>query len=193
MIDSVHGTLESTGEGHVVVRVAGIGLLVYVAGPVAETLGTLGQQVTLYTTLLIRDEAPTLFGFPTTEGKRLFTLLLDVSGVGPRLALGLLSAMTPDEAAVAIASGNADALSAVSGIGKRTAARIIVDLQARLQREWEAAAVGALYTHDDVAAALQALGYSAAEVRKAVAALGDVAGLSLEEMVHRALQELARE
>ena len=193
MIDSVHGTLESNGEDRVVVRVAGIGLLVYVPGHVAETLGTLGEQVTLYTTLLIRDDAPTLFGFPTTEGKRLFTLLLDVSGVGPRLALGLLSAMTPDEAAVAIVSGNADALSAVPGIGKRTAARIVVDLQARLQREWEAATVGALDAHDDVAAALQALGYSAAEVWKAVLALEDVAGLSLEELVHRALQELGTE
>ncbi len=194
MITSVHGTLESIGADHVVVRVGGIGLQVYVPGPVTETLGVVGQQVTLHTTFLLRDEVPMLFGFPTTQGKRLFDLLLGVSGVGPRLALGILSAFTPDEAAIAIASGNTDALSSVRGIGKRTAARVVVDLQARLQREWEAAAPAAAGdSHGDVAAALQALGYSAPEVRKAIAALGDEAGLSLEEQVRHALQQLAKE
>ena len=193
MITSVHGTLESIGDDHVVVRVAGVGLQVYVPGPVTETLGVVGQQVTLYTTLLIRDEAPTLFGFLTPEAKRFFALLLEVSGVGPRHALGLLSVMTPNEAAVAIVSGSADALSVVPGIGKRTAARIVVDLQAKLQREWEAVAIGAWGAHQDLAAALQALGYSAAEVQRAVSALGDVAELPLEEQVRLALQQLARE
>ena len=193
MITSVHGTLDSIGDDHIVVRVAGVGLQVYVPGPVTETLGVVGEQVALHTTLLIRDEVPTLFGFPTAEGKRLFDLLLEVSGVGPRHALGLLSTMSPDEAAVAIVSSNADALSAVPGIGKRTAARIVVDLQAKLQREWEAAAIAAWGAREDLAAALQALGYSAAEVQKAVSALGDVAELSLEEQVRLALQQLARE
>ena len=193
MIASIHGTLQSVGDDHVVVRVAGIGLKVNVPGPVTETLGAPGQEVTLYTTLVIRDEALVLFGFPTLEGNRLFELLLEVSGVGPRHALNLLSVMAPNEAAVAIVSGNADALSTVPGIGKRTAGRIVVDLQAKLQREWEAATVGVWDAHDDVAAALQALGYSAAEVRKAVSHLGDVAELPLEEQVRRALQQLARE
>lgn len=194
MIVSLRGTLESIGNDHVVVRVGGIGLQVYVPGPATETLGAVGQQVTLYTTLLLRDENPMLFGFPTLQGKRLFDLLLGVSGVGPRLAMGILSAMAPDEAAIAIASGNTDALSSVHGIGKRTSARVVVDLQAKLQREWEAAAPAvAGDSHGDVAAALQALGYSAGEVRKAVLALGDVAELSLEEQVRHALQQLARE
>ena len=193
MIASIQGTLQSVGDDHVVVRVAGIGLKVNVPGPVTETLGTPGQEVTLYTTLVIRDEALVLFGFPTLEGNRLFELLLEVSGVGPRYALNLLSVMAPNEAAVAIVSGNADALSTVPGIGKRTAGRIVVDLQAKLQREWEAAAVGVWDAYEDVAAALQALGYSAAEVRKAVSDLGDVAEFSLEEQVRRALQQLARE
>ena len=193
MIASIHGTLAYIGDDHVVVRVAGIGVLIYVPGPVTETLGMVGQEVTLYTNLLVRDDALTLFGFPTSEGKRLFELLLGVSGVGPRHALGILSAMTPDEAAVAIVSGNSDALSTVSGIGKRTAGRIVVDLQARLQREWEAAAIGSRDAHDDMAVALQALGYSAAEVQRAVSALGDVAELPLEEQVRLALQQMAGE
>lgn len=192
MIAFIQGILEAIGSDHVVVRVGGIGLQVAVPGPVTETLGVVGQEVTLHTTMLLRDEAPLLFGFPTFQGKRLFDLLLGVSGVGPRLALGILAAMTPDEAAIAIASGNTDALSAVRGIGKRTAARVVVDLQAKLQREWEAAAE-VRDTHEDVAAALQALGYSVAEVRGALSALGDVAGLPLEERVRRALQRLATE
>ena len=193
MIASVQGTIESIGDDHVVVRVAGVGLQVYVPGAATETLGTVGQQVTLHTTLIVRDEALTLFGFPNSEGKRLFDLLMGVSGVGPRYALGLLSAMTPNDVAVAIVSGNTDALSAAPGIGKRTAGRIVVDLQAKLQREWEAVAVGAWDAHTDVAAALQALGYSAAEVQKTLSALGDVAELSLEEQVRLALQQLAGE
>jgi len=194
MIAFVHGTLESIGDDHVVVRVGGIGFQVYVPASATETLGEVGQEVALHTTFLLRDESPMLFGFPTVQGKRLFDLLLSVSGVGPRLAMGILSAFTPDAAAIAIASGNTDALSSVHGIGKRTAARVVVDLQARLQREWEAAAPAAPRdAHDEVAAALQALGYSAGEVRKAVAALDDDAGLPLEEQVRRALQELARE
>ena len=193
MIASVHGVLESVGDDHVVVRVAGIGLLVYVPAPVAETLGVAGDQVSLYTTFLIRDDVPTLYGFPVPEGKRLFDLLMGVSGIGPRFALDLLAAMTPDDAAVAIVSGNADLLSSVPGIGKRTAGRIVVDLQAKLQREWESAAVGMGDAHGEVAVALQALGYSIAEAQQAVSSLGDVGDASLEEQVRLALQSLARE
>jgi len=193
MIASVHGVLESIGDGHVVLRVAGIGLLVYVPTPVAETLGVAGDRISLYTTFLIRDDVPTLYGFPVPEGKRLFDLLMGVSGIGPRLALELLAAMTPDDAAVAIVSGNTDLLSSVPGIGKRTAGRIVVDLQAKLQREWESTAVGVGDAQGEVAVALQALGYSAAEVQQAVSSLGDVGDTSLEERVRQALQSLARE
>jgi len=193
MIASIYGTLESLGNDHVVIRVAGIGLQVYVPGGVIGTLGVVGQQVTLHTTLLIRDDALMMFGFPTLEGKRLFDLLLGASGVGPRLALELLAAMTPDEVALAIVAGNTDLLSSVPGIGKRTAGRIVVDLQAKLQREWEAAVIGAMTLNDDVATALLALGYSAAEVQKAVSTLEDLAELPLEEQVRRALQRLAVE
>ena len=80
--------------------------------------------------------------------------------MGPRLALDVLDALTPDDAAVAIVSGNADLLSSVKGIGKRTAGRIVIDLQSKLQKEWEAAAVGTMGPNGEVIAALQALGYS---------------------------------
>ena len=194
MIASVQGVLESIGDGHAVLRVAGVGLLVYVPTPVAETLGVAGDRISLYTTFLIRDDVPTLYGFPVPEGKRLFDLLMGVSGIGPRLALELLAAMTPDEAAEAIVSGNTGLLSGVPGIGKRTAGRIVVDLQAKLQREWESAAVGVGgVAQGEVVAALLALGYSANEVQQAVSSLGDVGDISLEERVRLALLSLARE
>ncbi len=193
MISSIQGILEAGGSDHVVVKVGGVGFRVNVPSTAIETLGPEGQPVTLYTTFLIRDDVPTLFGFPKAEERRLFDLLLGVSGVGPRLALELLATLDVNEAAVAIVSGNTDALASVSGIGKRTAGRIVVDLQAKLEREWEAAAVGATDGRNDVAAALQALGYSAAEALRAVTALGDVAELPLEEQVRMALQQMAQE
>ena len=193
MISSIQGILEAVRADHIMVRVGGVGFHVNVPSTAVETLGQEGQPVTLFTSFLIRDEVPTLFGFAKAEERRLFDLLLGVSGVGPRLALELLSTLDANEAAVAIVSGNTDALASVSGIGKRTAGRIVVDLQAKLQREWEAATVGGTDGRNDVAAALQALGYSAAEALRAVTALGDVAELSLEEQVRLALQQLAQE
>lgn len=193
MIASIQGILEFVGNDHVVIRVGGFGVRVYVPSQVSDTIGVVGQQVTLHTTLRLHDDTPTLYGFPRSEGKRLFDLLLDVSGVGPRHSLELLSTMTPDEVAVAIVSGNADALSSVRGIGKRTAGRIVVDLKARLQRDWMAAPIEGRDSHNDVVAALQALGYSATEVQKAILGLENVVELPLEEQVRLALQQLARE
>ncbi|MBI4339618.1 MAG: Holliday junction branch migration protein RuvA [Chloroflexi bacterium] len=193
MIAFLRGILVSLGNDHAVVAVGGVGFQVSVPASVAETLGAVGQEVTLHTTLLVRDEEPSLYGFPTPQGKRLFDALLAVSGVGPRLALAILSAFSPDEAAVAIVSGNADLLSSVRGVGKRTAGRIVLDLQARLQKEWEAEGVTPMDANADVMAALQALGYSVGEAQRAAASLKDVAGLPLEEQVRQALQGLARE
>jgi Holliday junction DNA helicase RuvA len=192
MIASLRGILLSIGGDHVVVNVGGVGFLVFVPASLTETIGDVGDALTLHTILLVRDETPTLYGFPTLQGKRLFDALLGVSGVGPRLALAVLSAFSPDEAAAAIVSGNADLLSSVHGIGKRTAGRIVIDLQAKLQKEWEASGVATSAANNEVAAALLALGYSAAEVQRAVAALKDAAGLPLEEQVRQALQSLAQ-
>ena len=191
MIASVRGTLEHVGPDHVVVQVGGIGLQVQVPSSALASLGQVGSQVTLYTMLVFRDDAVSLYGFPTPEGKRFFELLIGVSGVGPRLALNALAVMSVEDAAVAIASGDADALSKVPGIGRRTAGRIILDLQGRLEQEFGVPIAVAQQVHGELTAALVALGYSASEVHSVVAGLGDLSGLSLEEQVRRALQGLA--
>ncbi len=193
MIASLRGVVQAIGDDHVVVNVGGVGFMVFVPASATETIGSVGDVVTLHTTLLVRDESPLLYGFPTPQGKRLFDALLGVSGVGPKLALAVLSTFSPDDAAVAIVSGNADLLSSVRGVGKRTAGRIVIDLQAKLQREWEAAGAATSGVSSDVSAALLALGYSAAEVQRALGALRDAGALPLEEQVRLALQSLARE
>ncbi|MCZ6614246.1 MAG: Holliday junction branch migration protein RuvA [Chloroflexi bacterium] len=191
MIASVHGILEYVGPDHVVVQVGGVGLQVQVPSSAPDSLGEVGSQVSLYTSLILKDDALALYGFPTPEDKRLFELLIGVSGVGPKLALSLLSVMTAGDAAVAIVSSNADLLEKVPGVGKRTAGRIILDLQARLEQEWGVPIAVAQQAHGDLATALGALGYSASEIHKVVADLGGLSGMTLEEQVRRALQRLA--
>lgn len=193
MIASLTGVLQQVADDHVIVAVGGVGFQVFLPPGAPESLAAVGNEVTLHTSLLIRDEVPLLYGFPTREGKRLFEALMEVNGVGPRHALAMLSVMTPDEAAVAIVSGNVDTISAVHGIGKRTAGRIVIDLQAKLQKEWEATGVAAPAADSEVVAALQALGYTSAEAQGAVSALGEPGDLPLEEQVRLALQHLARE
>ncbi|PKB66622.1 MAG: Holliday junction branch migration protein RuvA [SAR202 cluster bacterium Io17-Chloro-G3] len=192
MITSIFGVLQSVADDHVVISVGGIGFQIFVPPSVTDTIGVIGHEVRLNTSLLMRDDVPFLYGFPTMEGKRLFDSLLAVSGVGPRYALAILSTMTPDEAAVAIVSGNAELLSVVPGIGKRTAARIVIDLQAKLQKDWKAAGLDVSPTNTDLSAALQALGYSPVEIQNSVSNLADLDELPLEEQVRLALRDLAR-
>ena len=191
MIASVQGVLQSIGPDHVVVQVGGVGLQVQVPASVLGSLGPVGSQVTLYTSLVIRDEAVTLYGFPASEEKRLFELLVGVNGVGPKLALSALSVMSAEQAAVAIVSGNVDALIRVPGVGRRTAGRIVLDLQARMEQEWGIPVAVAQSAHGELAAALGALGYSPGEIQGVVPDLGDLSELSLEEQVRQALRRLA--
>ena len=183
--------MQSIGPDHVVVQVGGVGLQVQVPSSALDSLGPVGSQVTLETFLVIRDDAVTLYGFPTSEEKRLFELLVGVNGVGPKLALSALSVMTVGDAAAAIVSANVDALAKVPGIGRRTAGRIVLDLQSRMEQEWGMPVAIVQQAHGELAAALGALGYSPSEIHSAVAELGDLSELSLEEQVRQALQRLA--
>ena len=192
MITSISGVLQNVADDHVVIAVGGIGFQIFVPPSVTDTIGLTGDEARLNTSLLMRDDVPFLYGFPTMEGKRLFDALLAVSGVGPRHALAILSSMTPDETAVAIVSGNAELLSTVHGIGKRTAARIVIDLQAKLQKDWKAAGFEVSPTNTDLSAALQALGSSPVEIQNAVSNLSGADELPLEEQVRLALRNLAR-
>ena len=155
-------------------------------------LGAPGETVSLHTLFRIREEQPVLYGFPDEASLQLFTLLTGVSGVGPRLGLALLSALDPASLQIAVASGDAAALAAAPGVGRRTANRIILELRDKVDFI-EGDRVAAVSGGDsEVLAALSALGYSAAEAKAAVDSIPDSDGISVEEKIRLALQQFAR-
>lgn len=190
MIASIRGAIQLKGVDHVVINVGGIGIQVYVPSSTLNSLSDLGSEVDLQTFLVVRDDAISLFGFRTLEEKRLFELLVGVNGVGPRLALSVLSIMSAEETASSIVTGNIDALVSVPGIGRRTAGRIVLELQNRMEKEWGMTIIAAQQSHGELAVALGALGYSTSEIQSAIARLGDVSNLTLEDQVRNALQSL---
>ena len=191
MIRALRGTLEAVGSDWLVVGMGGVSLQVFAPSSVLGSLGPSGSQVHLHTHLVVREDALSLYGFPTEEGLRVFELLLGVSGVGPRLALSVLSGISPETLAQAIVAGDEGTLSAVSGVGKRTAARIIVELKGKLEEEWPVAVAAQGDDRGEVIGALLALGYTPSEARRAVAALPQDPSWSVEDQVREALRNLA--
>lgn len=191
MIVAVRGVLEGKGADWVQVKVNGVSLQVHVPASSVGELGPVGAEVHLHTHLALRDDAFVLYGFSSGEALHLFQLLLGVSGIGPRTALALLSALGPYQLAAAIAAGDEKALSQVSGVGRKTAARIVLELAEKLQREGVPVGVGA--TPDgELVAALMALGYSAQEARQALASADLPKDAPMEERLRGALQRLGR-
>lgn len=192
MIVGVRGTLAATGPDWVHIAVGGVTLQVSAPSNSIPALGAVGDAVSMHTRLRIRDEQPTLYGFPDDASVQLFTLLTGVSGVGPRLALALLSALDAASLQLAVASGDAAALAAAPGVGRRLADRIILELQDKVDDIKIDGVAAPLVGDGEVLAALSALGYSAAEARAAVDAIPESDGLTLEDRIRLALQQFAR-
>ena len=129
MIASLKGILDSLGSDGAIIDVNGIGFQVFMPTSTYTTLGAVGKEVKLYTHLHLREDEATLYGFASTDELRLFQTLIGVSGLGPRLALAMLSTMSIEQITMAIASGNADLLTAIPGIGKKMAERLILELK----------------------------------------------------------------
>ncbi|MBI2851801.1 MAG: Holliday junction branch migration protein RuvA [Chloroflexi bacterium] len=190
MISSLQGKLEAISGDWAVINVHGIGFQVYMPTSTVGALGTMGSEVRLYTHLHLREDGATLYGFSSTEDRQLFHLLLGVSSIGPRLALGILSSMTAQQLSQAIAGGDLDMLTSVPGIGKKTASRLVLELKDKIGEGLLSAAVVKVGDRDsaEVAAALAALGYSAVEAARAAATLPAAGNLSLEEKVKLTLR-----
>ena len=186
MIAYVSGEVVARGVDHVVVNVRGIGYKVFVPRHPA------GDSVTLHTHHVVRDDAQQLFGFETREELALFELVITVPGVGPRAALSLLSVSSPPQLAAAIASGDAAALARAPGVGKKTAERLIVELKGKIARTGPGREPSGLLTEDDAAAALQSLGYTAAEAISALRGAPPVGSATTEERVTAALRSSGR-
>lgn len=131
MIASLRGQIRHVGLDKVVIEVGGAGLMVHTTPETAAGC-TLGSEVTLETTLVVREESLTLYGFPTADAKALFEQVQTVSGVGPRLALAMLSVHSPDAVRAAIARSDLIALTKVPGIGKKSAERLVLELKDKI-------------------------------------------------------------
>ena len=188
MIAGIEGTIKSFADEWVIIDVGGISFRLQAPTSTLSVLGAPGDRVHLHTYLQVREDNLTLYGFFSVEEMRLFELLIGVSGVGPKVALALLSALRPEQLTQAIATGNEDLLNSISGVGKKTAARLVLELRGK----FEQAEAGIPYPHEDVRAALISLGYSAAEATSASAALPISADLTLEDKIKLALKNFAQ-
>lgn len=203
MIASLRGTLAAKEGAYCVVEAGGVGYMVQVSTHTASALPAKGEPVFLHTHQVVREDALMLFGFVDLEERRLFELLITVSGVGPKVALAVLSGLKPHALARAIRDGNIVGLVAIPGVGRKTAERLIVELRDKLDvvaaaapasgPEAPAGALPRAQRFDDAVAALVQLGYSgtqAQEVIRRVAEDGET--LSLEDLVRRALTRLGK-
>ena len=191
MIAGVKGVIAAVEPSALVVDLHGFLIRVNTSGRSAAAAGGIGDRVSLVTHLVVREDALTLYGFIDDGELELFQLLLTVSGVGPRVALNLLSFDEPTAIYAAIAAEDVKLLSKVPGIGKKTAEQIVFHLKRRLPETLPTSGGGPLDTADrEALAALEALGYSLTEARGALSAIQARDGLTIEERVFQALQRL---
>ncbi len=182
MIGSLRGMLlERSPDGELLVEVAGIGYRVAVTPRTLVGVGDLGGEVFVYVHDHVREDAHTLYGFTSRDERACFEALLGAHGVGPALALAIMAVHAPNDLRRAVASDDADALCLVPGVGKKTAARLLIDLKARLDvpdidlsvLNGRSSASTASVALSDVRDALTGLGYGADEIRDAVRDLED--------------------
>jgi len=191
MISSLHGKVESLSSDQAIINVSGIGFQVYMPTTALTALGIPGDEVNVFTHLHLREDNVSLYGFTSTEELWLFETLISVSGLGPRLALSMLSSLNTEQITTAIATGSIEMLEMIPGIGKKVANRIILELKDKIGAGWIATPATELARENtDVLAALTSLGYSAAEATKAVTTLPADSKLDLEEKIRIALQYL---
>jgi len=193
MIATLEGRIVAKGENYVIVGVSGVGFKVHVPTSLLDQLGGTGQEVSLYTHLHVRENEITLYGCGTPERLALFELLLDVPGIGPKVALNIVSSMSTEELRETIARGDAALLTRIPGVGKKTAERVMLDLKDKLGVGLDFVSYPAL-THADaeVISGLTSLGYSVAEAQAALRSLPS-RDLPLEDKIRLALQYFATE
>lgn len=183
MIASVAGKIISKGLGHIVIEASGIGYQVFVVNKVI-TDGHVGDTIKLLTHMVVREDSQTLYGFVAPGELELFSMLISVSGIGPKMALAILSSGQVDELRTAISHGDSAIFTMISGVGQKTAERLVLELKNKIG----VAAGSGEGGSEDIINALSGLGYNMYEIRKI---LGKIpAQASLEEKVKEALKLL---
>src|SRR5271157_838151 len=161
MIASLAGIIDAVSTDSMIVNVNGVGFKVGGPTAVLSELGMIGREVKLYTHLHVREDDMSLYGFASIDERKLFETLISVSGLGPKTAMGMLSAMSADQVAMAIATGSVEILTTIPGIGKKTAERLILELKDKVGGVLISAPAGkAAQENADAVAALVSLGYS---------------------------------
>jgi Holliday junction DNA helicase RuvA len=190
MIASLEGKVAAVYTDHLVLVVGGIGYKVLM--PANMLTQTANEQVFLHTTLVVREDSLTLYGFPHLTERELFETLITVSGIGPKLGLAILGTLNPDNLRNAVVSEQPDILVRVPGVGKKMAQKIVLELKDKLAAGLEAIPAGSFSdVNADVLDTLVALGYSIVEAQTAIQALPPDAPEEVEERVRLALRYFA--
>jgi Holliday junction DNA helicase RuvA len=188
MIATVRGEITQIEDNALIVEIGGVGMRVFAPAPLRDKLKT-GETALLYTHLIVRENDLSLYGFETMADRMLFATLLGVDGVGPKVALSVLSTLNLDSVQRAVANEDSDLLSTVPGIGKRTAQKIVLYLHDRLKPTGALQAVATMSdTDSEVLAALTTLGYSVVEGQTALQSLPKTAPDDVEQRLRMALQ-----
>jgi len=197
MIGWLRGDLIArTLEGEILVDVGGVGYRVSVPAPLLSRLGEQGEEVKLHVHTHVREDAIVLYGFSTAEERRCFEALLGAHGVGPSLALAVLSILTPPDLVRAVLEEDLGVLCEVPGVGRKTAARLVIDLRSRLElpdmngSEVPGGSDARPNPRAEVRAALVELGYGPEEIRRAMDEVASSEG-TVEDLLRQALRELA--
>lgn len=196
MIDSLRGSVIYKDPASVVIECGGVGYACRVSTQTAAAVGAVDESAMLYTRLTVREDEIALYGFATRGERSCFDQLTGVTGVGPKMALAILSDFTPDRFALIVASGDHKALTKTKGVGGKTAQRIVLELKDKVGKTVSAESFSAapVFTGggntEEAMAALQVLGYSQSEVAGVLAALDP--SLSSSELIRQSLLQLGK-
>ncbi|HET9919150.1 MAG TPA: Holliday junction branch migration protein RuvA [Ktedonobacteraceae bacterium] len=196
MITNIHGVLEARRVDSAIIRAGSFSLRVFAPTLTLNALGEPGSEVSLSTHFHMREDGIALYGFAQEEERDAFEQLITVSGVGPKVALAVLSVMDARTLYRAIAEGDEKRLSLVPGVGKRTAERLVLELKRKLPALVQAGAASGSSSsklQSEVLEALMGLGFSASEAQKALAKIPQDQDMTLEQQITYALRSFARE
>ena len=201
MISYIKGELAEVFEDMIILENQNMGYNIRVPASVIAQMPSVGRQVKVYTYLYVREDAINLFGFLTRDDLNIFKMLLNVSGIGPKGALGILSTITPDDLRFAVLSDDVNTIKSCPGIGAKTAQKLIIELKDKISLEetFENALannqtdsrVDVMAVRDDAIQALVALGYSSREALAAVKKIDDIESKDSEVVLKEALKQLA--
>jgi Holliday junction DNA helicase RuvA len=188
MIASLKGIIEQVSPDSAVINVGGVGFQIYAPTSTLSTLGMPGSEARVFTHTHVREDAILLYGFAAQDELKLFQMLINVSGLGPKVALSLLSSLSVEQIISAIAGGSEALLTSAPGVGKKLAGRLILELKDKIAGSWIGTQIAAMGEgNEDVVSALLSLGYTASEASRAVASLPRKNDLTLEDKIKLAL------